>query len=124
MTIDQLRSYRRKSRELKQEKARYNGMIFDSKKPDISGARSGTSDTVSRVVIRREKKLAEIKALETELKKIREYISRCNNYYREPIFMHYVEGRSWVQIATQFSYNSADALRMSCKRYVASHPNL
>lgn len=124
MTIDQLRSYRKKSRELEQEKARYNGMIFDSKKPDISGARSGTSDTVSRVVIRREKKLAEIKALEADLKEIREYISRCANYYREPIYMHYVEGRSWVQIATQFSYNSADALRMSCKRYVASHPNL
>ena len=99
-------------------------MIFDSKKSDVSGTRSGTSDVVSRIVILREKKFAEIKSLEADLKEIREYISRCANYYREPIYMHYVEGRSWIQIATQFSYNSADALRMSCKRYIANHPDL
>lgn len=124
MTITQLRTYRRRAKLLAALKAERDGLIFDSSGDNQGIKGSGKADAVSNAVLKREKIAEKIKKIEDEQMEIRIYITFCEAFYREPIFKHYVEGRSWVAIAALFGYPSPDALRVACHRYIVKNPNL
>ena len=84
-------------------------------------SKGGKSDVVSSIVIQREHLLAEIRSLQDEIQEVRKYISRCEPYFQNPIYQHYINGKTWISIAKNYN-TTADSLRIACHRYVRQHP--
>ena len=121
MTILRLRKYRRNAVLLANLESEFQGLIYDSKNNDGAGVKGGKSDVVSSIVIQREHLLAEIRYLQDEIQEVRKYISRCEPYFQNPIYQHYINGKTWISIAKNYN-TTADSLRIACHRYVRQHP--
>lgn len=92
-----------------------------------AGGSCGISDPTHRAVLILERERGRLERLETELvwheAILRLYLDGVeDDYVRLILFLKYVEGKTWRQIAVRHGMGSEDAVRMLSARYLETHP--
>ncbi len=122
ITIKQLREYRHTKANILLLKTELDELILQSSAHE-GGRSSAVSDTVSRIVLQREKTRRRIEALTERKNAVEDYIAQCSDYYGLLLRWHYIEGRTWTSIAlTIGGGNTEDSVRKACHRYVIKNP--
>lgn len=124
ITINELRRYRRLIAERKAIMSELDGLIIKSKAFDgIGGNSNAIADTVSEIVLQRDKKRKNIEALTKRINAVEAYIQHCDGYYSVLLQWHYINGKSWRYISAKIGGgNTEDSIKKACHRYILKNP--
>ena len=124
MTINQLRQYRKLKSRKNMLCASRDDVIMRSRTGDgTGGSYGGVSNPVAVSAEKRDKLTEKIDGIQRQLDEIESYIDSCDEYVGTMLKLHYINGKSWANIALRAGGNNTEnGVRMICHRFVRKNP--